>query len=120
MAGWNLAARFDLEVAALVALGIAGWKLGEGGWRWIAALGVPLAAGIVWATFNVPDDPSRSGRAPVEVNGWIRLAVELLVLGSGALAIWYAGRPVVAVAFISVVVVQYATSLDRMTWLVEQ
>lgn len=120
MAGWNLAARFSLELAALIALGIAGWKLGEGGGRWALALGAPLAAAVIWATFNVPGDPSRSGRAPVEVNGWIRLGVELLVLGGGAVAIWYAGRPVVALAFVTVVVVQYATARDRIGWLVEQ
>lgn len=120
MAGWNLATRFGLEVAALVALGIAGWKLGAGATRWVLGVGLPVAAAVVWATFNVPGDPSRSGHAPIEVNGWIRLGIELVVLGAGAVAIWYAGSPALAVAYVAVAVAQYATALDRVGWLVEQ
>ncbi len=120
MAGWNLALRFALEVAALVALGLAGWKLGGEGSRWILAIGVPAAAAAAWTTFNVAGDPSRSGRAPVEVNGWTRLGVEVLVLGGGALAIWYAGQPALAVAYTILVVVQSATAHDRVAWMIEQ
>ncbi len=118
MAGWNLALRFALEVAALIALGIAGWKLGAGGLRWALAVGIPVAAAVAWTTFNLPDDPSRSGEAPIEVNGWTRLAVELVVLGGGAVAIWYAGQPAIALGYAALIVVQYTTSLDRVGWLV--
>lgn len=117
IAGWNLATRFGTEVAALTALGTAGWQLGPGTLRWVLAIGVPLAAAVTWTTFNVPDDPSRSGRAPIEVDGRIRLAVELAVLGSGAVAIWWAGHPALAVGYATAVVVQYATALDRVNWL---
>ena len=120
MAGWNLALRFALEIVALVALGIAGYELGSGALRWVLAIGIPALAAVAWATFNVRDDPSRSGAAPVPVNGWIRLAVELLVLGGGAVAIWYAGQPALAVGYAALVVIQYATSLERVGWLVEQ
>ncbi len=118
MASWNLATRFALELVALGGLGFAGWKLGDGALGWILALGVPIAAAVIWSTLNVPDDPSRSGRAPVEVDGWIRLTLELIVLGSGAAALWYVGRPALALGYALVVVAQYATSLDRVRWLV--
>ena len=118
MAGWNLALRFALEVAALAALGIAGWKLGPGVMRWVLAFGIPLAAAVAWTTFNLPGDPSRSGEAPIEVGGWTRLAVELVVLGGGAVAIWYAGRPALALGYAALIVVQYTTSFDRLSWLI--
>jgi hypothetical protein len=36
------------------------------------------------------------------------------------IAIWHAGRPTVAVAYTAVLVAQYATSLDRVGWLLRQ
>ena len=65
----NLALRFALEVCALAALGFWGWSQTEAPWRYVLMLGVPALAAAVWATFTVPDDPSRSGRAPVPVPG---------------------------------------------------
>ena len=118
MAPWNLVTRFGLEIVALIALGLAGWNLGTGGVRWVLALLVPIAAALAWTTFNVRGDPSRSGNAPVEVSGRVRLAVELLVLGAGAVALWHLGRPALAAGYAAVVAVQYATSFDRLRWLV--
>ena len=69
MPGWNLALRFGLDLAALAGLAAAAWKLGSGPGRWIGVVAVPVAAATVWGVFNVLDDPSRSGAAPVEVNG---------------------------------------------------
>lgn len=120
MAGWNLALRFGLEVAALVALGLAGWKLGVGATHWILAVGFPVTAAVAWTTFNVAGDPSRSGRSPVEVSGWVRLGLELVVLIGGASAIWLVGRPGIAVGLSLLVVVHYGASLDRVGWLVDR
>ena len=55
--------------------------------RWVAAIGVPIFAATWWGVFNVLNDPSRSEGAPVEVAGWIRLSVESLILGGGAVAL---------------------------------
>ena len=49
MAGWNLALRFGLEVAALAGLATAAWRLTNGIWRWPAVVAVPLIAAIAWA-----------------------------------------------------------------------
>jgi len=119
MAGWNLALRFGLELGALAGLAAAAWKLTSGPARWAAVVAVPLAAAVVWGVFNVLDDPSRSGAAPVEVAGWTRLAIELLVLGGGAVAVLLVGRPYVAAIFTFLIIVQYATSWSRIEWLIE-
>ena len=91
MAGWNLALRFGLELAALLGLGLAAWKFTPGPARWAAVALVPIAAAVIWGVFNVLDDPSRSGAAPVEVTGWVRLAIELAILAAGVAAFAIAG-----------------------------
>lgn len=119
MAGWNLALRFGLELGALAGLGLAAWKLTSGPLRWAAVILVPLAAAAIWGVFNVLNDPSRSGAAPIEVNGWTRLAIELLILGGGAAAIVYAGRRDIGIIFAVLIAVHYAASTSRVEWLVQ-
>lgn len=117
MVGWNLALRFLLELAALTGLAAAAWKLGSGPGRWIVAVVVPLAAAVVWAVFNVLDDPSRSGAAPVEVDGVVRLALEIAILGGGAAAVAFAARLELGMLFALAIVGHYLFSLDRIVWL---
>ena len=82
----NLILRLLLELAALAILGIWGWQYGDGSWLgYVLAAGLPIIAAVVWGVFNVPNDPSRSGKAPVVVPGIIRLTIELMLF---ALAIW--------------------------------
>jgi hypothetical protein len=119
MPGWNLALRFVLESAALAGLAAAAWKLGSGPVRWIGVVAVPFVATVAWGVFNVLDDPSRSGAAPVEVNGVIRLAVELVILLGGAAAVAFAARPELGVVFAVAIVGHYLVSLDRVEWLVQ-
>lgn len=119
MAGWNLALRFGLELAALTGLGLAAWKLSSGPARWAAVTLVPIAAAVIWGVFNVLDDPSRSGSAPIEVTGWTRLAIELVILAGGAAAVAVAGRPNVSVVFTLLIVAHYAASTSRLEWLAQ-
>ena len=119
MAGWNLALRFALEVAALTGLAAAAWRLGPGAVRWIGVVLVPVTAAVAWGVFNVLDDPSRSGAAPVEVNGWIRLGLELAILGGGAVAVGFATGPALGAVFGLAIVGHYLVSLDRIEWLVQ-
>jgi len=119
MPAWNLTLRFGLEVAALTGLAAAAWKLGSGPSRWIAVVIVPVTAAIIWGVFNVLDDPSRSGAAPVEVNGWIRLGIELAVLGGGAAAVAYTVRPELGMILALAIGGHYLTSVDRMQWLIQ-
>ena len=68
----------------------------------------------------MPDDPSRSGGAPVPVPGILRLVLELGLFVSAVLCLravslerWGAGLAVV-------VILHYAASYDRILWLVRQ
>jgi hypothetical protein len=119
MAGWNLALRFGLELAALAGVAAAAWELTSGAVRWIAVIAAPLVVAVVWGVFNVLGDPSRSGNAPVEVSGWTRLRIELLVLGGGSLALAVAGWPEAAIGLAALIGLHYATSWSRVQWLVD-
>ena len=120
MRPWNLALRLGLEIGALIGLGLAAWTQTEGSARWVAVAAVPLVAAVLWGTFNVVDDPSRSGEAPVEVPGWVRLTVELLVLGGGWVAYGIAGYPAIGAAFAALTLLHYTVSRARLHWLLSR
>ncbi len=110
----NLAVRFLLELGALGGLAWWGSTLGDGWVGALAAVGLPLAAAAVWGTFNVPGDPSRSGKAPIPVSGWIRLMIELTVFTAAAVGWFAVGQTVIGIVFSAALVVHYATSYDRL------
>jgi hypothetical protein len=116
----NLAVRFLLELMALFVLGWWGWRQRSDGWRIVLVVAIPLLAAAVWGTFNVPNDPSRSGAAPVPVAGILRLAIELAFFGAGAWALYDLKFTLQAALFASVVVLHYMVSVDRIRWLVAQ
>jgi len=118
MRPWNLGLRLGLEIGALIGLGVGAWTLTEGVARWIAVIAAPLIAAALWGTFNVRDDPSRSGEAPVEVAGPVRLAVELVVLIGGWIGYVIAGYPAIGVAFAVLTAVHYVVARARVHWLV--
>lgn len=116
----NLAVRFGLEVAALISLGMWGWSMGGGWWRVLSALLLPLLAAIAWATFAVPDDPSRSGKAPVATPGALRLLLELTLFVAAAWALFNLGYATWAIVLAVVAIVHYALSYDRILWLLQR
>jgi Protein of unknown function (DUF2568) len=116
MAGWNLALRFALEVMSFVGIAVGAWSLTDGALRWIAVIAAPLAAAVVWGTFNVAGDPSRSGRAPVEVTGPVRLLVELSVLGLGMAGLLFT-VPWLGALGVCCVLVHYGAGWPRVAWL---
>jgi hypothetical protein len=117
MSGVNLALRFGLELAALAGLATVAWRLTPGVARWGAVIALPLAAAVIWGTFNVPGDPRRSGSAPIVVPGWLRLDIELGILGCGAVAFALGGRRELGLIMVGLVFVHYAASVPRVTWL---
>jgi hypothetical protein len=119
MAGWNLGLRFGLELAAFTGLAMVAWKLSSGNLRWVAVIAVLIVAVAIWGIFNVLDDPSRSGEAPVEVSGWVRLVIELAILGGGAAAFAVAQRPTIGISVAVLILIQYATSWSRIEWLIQ-
>jgi hypothetical protein len=116
----NLAVRFILELAAWGAMGYWGWTQAEGPLRFVLAIGLPVAAAAIWGTFAVPNDPSRSGRAPVPVPGVVRLGIELVTFGFGAWALYDTGSSTLSLVFAAIVVVHYLVSYDRVAWLIRQ
>ena len=116
----NLAVRFLLELCALAAAAYWGWAAHQGPWRYLLAFGLPLLLALLWGVFAVPDDPSRSGQAPVPVPGVLRLALELAVFAFAAWALYAVGRPSLGLIMAVVVAAHYALSYDRIAWLVRQ
>lgn len=116
----NLGLRFVLELAALFVLGYWGSQQGTGVLSVVLAIGLPLIAAVLWGTFAVPDDPSRSGNAPVPVKGWIRLILELAFFVTAALALIDLGQETWGIALIGIVAVHYLVSYDRIAWLLRQ
>ena len=116
----NLALRFILEIAGLVALGWWGWNQAEGFLRFVLTLGIPLAAAVLWSTFAVPEDPSRSGRALVPVAGMIRLILELAFFASATWALFDNGARAFAWIFGLAVLIHHIISYDRISWLIRQ
>jgi hypothetical protein len=117
---FNLAFRFLLEMAALVAIGYWGFDQHSGVWRFAFGIGGPVIAAAVWATFAVPADASRSGKAPVPVPGVVRLLIELSLFGLATWALFDAGSPTLGLLLASLVIVHYALSYDRVAWLLRQ
>ncbi len=113
----NLALRFLLELAALAALGYWGWTQNSGAWRYLLMLGLPLLAAVVWGTFAVPGDPSRSGRAPVPVPGAVRLLLELAFFAAAVVALLASGQALAGLLLAAVTIIHYILAYDRIGWL---
>lgn len=116
----NLGLRFILEIAVMFALGNWGWIQFEGVWRFVVAIGLVVLAAVIWGTFAVPNDPSRSGQAPVPVPGWVRLVLELVYFALGVLAFFASGMPVFGYLLAGLTIIHYALSYDRIEWLLMQ
>jgi hypothetical protein len=109
----NLAIRFLLEMSALLSLGLWGWRSGNGWLRFALAALVPIVAAILWGTFAVPGDPSRSGAAPIQVPGVLRLALELGIFVFAAWALHDVGFARASWALGIIVTLHYLISYDR-------
>ena len=116
----NLAVRFILEMTGLVALGWWGWNQGEGVLRFMLALGIPFLAAVIWGTFAVPDDPSRSGEARVSIPGIVRLVLELAFFVAATLSLFAVGVTTLGWIYGIAVLIHYVVSYDRVMWLVRQ
>ncbi len=116
----NLALRFLLELSALTAFAMWAWGSTEGVWRFVCVVLVIMSLAAIWGVFAVPDDPNRSGAAPVPVPGSLRLMLELLILGGAGFAIFQVGLPLFGGVQVALVAFHYALSIDRISWLLQQ
>jgi hypothetical protein len=114
---FNLGLRFALELALLVALSFWGWDRHSGWLRYVLVIGLPLAAGLLWGVFRVPEDASANGEAPVPVPGWLRLLLELALFGFATWCLFDAGAPLYAALFGGITLLHYLLSYDRLAWL---
>ncbi len=115
--GANDVLRFILELWALIAYGYWGLNQSFGLFNYVLMIGLPIVMAVLWGTFAVPDDPSRSGGAPVPVPGVVRLVLELLILG-GAFWVMFVGVLFyVSVIYIALVIVHYILARERIKWL---
>jgi hypothetical protein len=116
----NLTIRFLLELAALAALGYWGWHQSDGAAQYVLALSIPLIAAAAWGSFNVANDPSRSGQAPIPVPGLVRLGLELALFGFATWALFDLDLTHLGWAMAIIVLVHYGVSYDRVQWLIKQ
>lgn len=113
----NLGLRFTLEVIVLVSTGVWGYRQMESWPRYILAFAVPCILALIWVTFAVPDDPSRSGNAPVVTPGIIRLGIELAFFAFAIWALYDNGSSRLSFLLGVVVMIHYIISYDRIIWL---
>lgn len=97
-----------------------GFKFGEGWIRYLFAIGLPIIFAIIWGVFAVPNDPSRSGNAPIVTPGIIRLILELAMFGFAIWALLDLGHNRAGIIMGIVTALHYMVSYDRVSWLINQ
>ncbi len=113
----NLAVRFMLEIAVLLAVGVWGFSNFNSLYAYIIGIGAPIFFAIVWGVFAVPNDPSRSGKTVIKTLGSIRLILELNYFIAGSYALYSLNYIYLFYAFSIITVLHYLLSIDRIKWL---
>lgn len=113
----NLIIRFFLEIAALVAVGMWGWRQSDSWFKYLLASGLPVFMAVLWGVFAVPNDPSRSGNTVIDTPGIIRLVLELAFFTFAIWTFYNMDYKMTARIFGAIVFIHYLVSLDRIQWL---
>jgi hypothetical protein len=116
----NLILRFFLEIVGLYAFGQWGWRQAGDPWRWVLAIGLPLLAAAVWATFKVKDDQEVSGKVIVPVSGRLRLGIESIFFGLAIAALLSVGQLLLAGMVLFAISLHYLLSMDRLRRLAQK
>jgi hypothetical protein len=97
--GLNLLVRFLLELCMYVAVGYWGFRTNSG-WamKIIFGIGLPVLMALLWSLFLAP-------KATHPLSGISRLALELILLGSGAIALFASGRANLGWIYIAVLAI---------------
>jgi len=78
----NVAVRFLLEICVLISVGYWGFKTGSGWFfKILLGIGALLLIAIIWGTFGAP-------KAANHLTGFSLLALEVIVFGSGMVALY--------------------------------
>ena len=115
----NLLFRFVLEILVLVTVAVWCWNAWEGWIGFVSAFAIPFALALIWGGFTVPDDPSRSGTAPIPISGSVRLLIELSIFSFALWCLYDLGRLRLCLIFGLMILGHYLFSLDRMRWLIK-
>ena len=116
----NLAFRFLLEITALLSVGLWGWRQQDGWLRYLLAIMIPVILAAIWGTFTVPDDPSRSGSAPIVTPGLTRLILELAIFAVAVWSLYHMNYGKAGLIFAILVILHYIASYDRIIWLLSK
>ncbi len=109
--------RFALEVIAIVFVGIWGANLSTGWGSFFIGLGCSIVFVTIWGVFNVPNDPSRSGKAPVVVSGKLRLILEFTLFTWAAVAIAQEAGIWFGIVFLLAVIAHNIHIKERTIWI---
>ena len=116
----NLVFRFVLELVALVSFALWGWQQVDGWLRFVLALGLPILLASAWGTFAVPGDPSRSGKAPIPIIGWLRLVLELVFFSFAVWCLEDIGHTSMACLLGIALALHYIVAYKRILWLLKK
>jgi hypothetical protein len=94
----NVALRFLLELAGIVAVAYWGYHAASGALRWVLAIGAPVSLIVVWALVIAP-----GANVPVAQN--VRVVLGSVVLLLGAMLLYLAGQRTLALALGLLVIV---------------
>src|SRR5512139_2614409 len=88
--GINLGVRFLLELTMLAAVGYWGFKTHSSwGMKILFGIGLPLLIAVIWGYFMAPRSAHRLSGLPFTV-------MDIILLGSGAVALYASGQPTLA------------------------
>lgn len=102
--------RFLMEIAALIIVAMWGWHCTIDWTRYLLAIGLPIAAAIIWGIFRIPNDPNP---APVEVSGIVRLSYELFLFGFATWALYNMEYVTLCYVMGGTTIVSYTAGYDR-------
>jgi hypothetical protein len=105
--GINLTVRFLLELCMLAAVGYWGFTT-HSGWvlKILFGIGLPVFIAVIWGLFMAPKSTRRLSGVPFTV-------MDIILLGSGAVALYASGLANLAWIYATVVIISEAL---RLVW----
>jgi Protein of unknown function (DUF2568) len=93
--------RFLLELCALAALAVWGFRTSTGALQWVLGLGAPLAMAVFWGRFMSP-------KAPTPLHDPGRVVAEIAIFGLAAAGLADADLPALAIVLAAAAAVHLA------------